>query len=111
MRALSRINRSTLIARLNWVEEPGRMKKIVIWWGGLENNGKEGSAHASDTPGDRPLKEVMGLLLSAPILLAFLFWVCLAVFHDGIAYFSVAALDQLFAVPLAAAPSARRTAR
>lgn len=39
MRALSRINKSTLIARLNWAEEPGRARRIVIWWGGLENNG------------------------------------------------------------------------
>jgi hypothetical protein len=39
MRALSRINKSTLIVRLNWAEEPGRSKRIVIWWGGLENNG------------------------------------------------------------------------
>jgi amino acid transporter len=39
MRALSRVNKSTLITRLNWVNEPGQRKRIVIWWGGLENNG------------------------------------------------------------------------
>ena len=39
MGALSKINKSTLIARLNWVHEPGRSKRIVIWWGGLEHNG------------------------------------------------------------------------
>jgi hypothetical protein len=39
MRALTRINKSTLITRLNWVHEPGQRQRIVIWWGGLENNG------------------------------------------------------------------------
>ena len=39
MRALSRVNKSTLITRLNWVHEPGQRRRIVIWWGGLENNG------------------------------------------------------------------------
>jgi hypothetical protein len=39
MRNLSEINKSTLITRLNWVHEPGQRKSIVIWWGGLENNG------------------------------------------------------------------------
>jgi amino acid transporter len=38
-RALSRIHKSTLITRLNWVQEPGQRQRIVIWWGGLQNNG------------------------------------------------------------------------
>ena len=38
-RALSRIHKSTLITRLNWTQEPGQEQRIVIWWGGLENNG------------------------------------------------------------------------
>ena len=39
MRALSRVNKSTLITRLNWLHEPGQQRRIVVWWGGLENNG------------------------------------------------------------------------
>ena len=39
MRALSRLKKSTLITRLNWTGEPGQGRRIVIWWGGLENNG------------------------------------------------------------------------
>jgi len=39
MRALSRVHKSTLITRLNWAHEPGQRQRIVIWWGGLENNG------------------------------------------------------------------------
>ncbi|MCZ6636359.1 MAG: Na-K-Cl cotransporter [bacterium] len=39
MRALSRAGKSTIIARLNWAFEPGQEKRIVVWWGGLENNG------------------------------------------------------------------------
>ncbi len=38
-RALSRVHKSTLITRLNWVQEPGQQQKIVVWWGGLEHNG------------------------------------------------------------------------
>ncbi len=38
-RALSRIHKSTLITRLNWAQEPGQRQRIVVWWGGLENNG------------------------------------------------------------------------
>jgi amino acid transporter len=39
VRALSGIHKSTLIARLNWKLEPGQGQRIVVWWGGLENNG------------------------------------------------------------------------
>lgn len=39
MRGLSRVGKSTLIARLNWAHEPGQRKQIDLWWGGLENNG------------------------------------------------------------------------
>ena len=38
-RALSRIHKSTLITRPNWLHEPGQERRIVVWWGGLENNG------------------------------------------------------------------------
>jgi len=38
-RALSKVGKSTLIARLNWAHEPGQRKRIDLWWGGLENNG------------------------------------------------------------------------
>ena len=39
MRALSRVEKSTLITRLNYLHEPGQQRRIVVWWGGLENNG------------------------------------------------------------------------
>lgn len=39
MRGLSKVGKSTLIARLNWAHEPGQEKRIDLWWGGLENNG------------------------------------------------------------------------
>ncbi len=38
-RGLSKVGKSTLIARLNWAHEPGQEKRIDLWWGGLENNG------------------------------------------------------------------------
>jgi hypothetical protein len=38
-RALARVGKSTLIARLNWAHGPGRRKRIDLWWGGLQNNG------------------------------------------------------------------------
>jgi len=39
MRALSNVGKSTIIARINWSHEPGRQKRIDLWWGGLQNNG------------------------------------------------------------------------
>lgn len=39
LRALSRAGKSTLIVRLNWGYEPGSIKRIDLWWGGLQNNG------------------------------------------------------------------------
>ena len=39
MRAMSYARKNTIIARLNWAHEPGREKRIDIWWGGLQNNG------------------------------------------------------------------------
>ncbi len=39
IRGLSKAGKSTLIARLNWRHEPGRQKRIDLWWGGLQNNG------------------------------------------------------------------------
>ncbi|MEN8150971.1 MAG: Na-K-Cl cotransporter [Planctomycetota bacterium] len=39
LRAVSRAGKSTIITRLNWAHEPGRDKRIDIWWGGLQNNG------------------------------------------------------------------------
>jgi amino acid transporter len=39
MRAVSRAGKSTIITRVNWAHEPGREKRIDIWWGGLQNNG------------------------------------------------------------------------
>jgi amino acid transporter len=39
MRAISRVGKSTLIARINWAHEPGQQKLIDLWWGGLQNNG------------------------------------------------------------------------
>ena len=39
MRAVSKTGRSTVIVRLNWRHEPGRKKRVDLWWGGLQNNG------------------------------------------------------------------------
>jgi amino acid transporter len=39
MRAMSYAGKSTILSRLNWAHEPGREKRIDIWWGGLQNNG------------------------------------------------------------------------
>ena len=39
MRGLSKVGKSTLIAKLEWAHEPGQEKRIDLWWGGLENNG------------------------------------------------------------------------
>ncbi len=38
-RALARVGKSTLIAKLNWAHEPGQKMRIDLWWGGLQNNG------------------------------------------------------------------------
>ncbi len=39
LRAVSHAGKNTVITRLNWLHEPGREKRIDIWWGGLQNNG------------------------------------------------------------------------
>jgi amino acid transporter len=39
VRALSMLKKSTIIARLNWQIEPGRRKRIDIWWRGKQRNG------------------------------------------------------------------------
>ncbi len=39
MRAMSKAEKSTVIARLNWAHEPGQEKRIDIWWRGLQQNG------------------------------------------------------------------------
>ena len=39
MRAMAYAGKNTIITRLNWAHEPGREKRIDIWWGGLQNNG------------------------------------------------------------------------
>ncbi|MEL7060194.1 MAG: Na-K-Cl cotransporter [Acidobacteriota bacterium] len=39
IRALGRVRKSALIARLAWRVEPGARPRIDVWWGGLENNG------------------------------------------------------------------------
>ncbi|MBT3604550.1 MAG: amino acid permease [Candidatus Latescibacteria bacterium] len=38
-RGLSRAGKSTIIARINEGLEPKHENRIVVWWGGLENNG------------------------------------------------------------------------
>ena len=45
-------------------------------------------------------RKVAKLLFSPPILLAFVFWVFIALAHSGVAYFSVSALDRLFNISL-----------
>lgn len=39
VRAMSRLKKSTIIARLNWQLEAGRRKRIDIWWRGKQRNG------------------------------------------------------------------------
>jgi len=39
MRGVSRAGKSTIIARLGGGLSPDRIKQIIVWWGGLENNG------------------------------------------------------------------------
>jgi hypothetical protein len=39
LRAVTRAGKSTVITRIQWAHEPGRDKRIDIWWGGLQNNG------------------------------------------------------------------------
>jgi amino acid transporter len=39
VRALSKVGMSTVIVRLNGGPEPGREKRIDLWWGGLQHNG------------------------------------------------------------------------
>jgi hypothetical protein len=38
-RAASNAGKSTIITRLNWAHEPGREKRIDIWWRGRKRNG------------------------------------------------------------------------
>jgi hypothetical protein len=39
VRALSKMKKSIVIARLNWSHEPGQEKRIDIWWRGKQRNG------------------------------------------------------------------------
>jgi hypothetical protein len=39
MRAISQINKSTILARLPQAEGPAHRQRIDVWWGGLQNNG------------------------------------------------------------------------
>ncbi|MDX1645342.1 MAG: hypothetical protein R3244_13390, partial [Thermoanaerobaculia bacterium] len=39
VRGLAKAGKSTLITRLDWRHEPGRERRIDLWWGGLEHNG------------------------------------------------------------------------
>ncbi|MCD4748634.1 MAG: amino acid permease [Thermoanaerobaculales bacterium] len=39
MRGVSNAGKSTVIARVNWAHEPGREKRIDLWWGGRQHNG------------------------------------------------------------------------
>ena len=39
MRAVSNAGKSAVIARVKWANEPGRQKRIDLWWGGRQNNG------------------------------------------------------------------------
>ena len=39
LRAVARVGKSTLIARMPVGIEPAPEKRIDLWWGGLENNG------------------------------------------------------------------------
>lgn len=39
VRQLSHLKKCTIIARLNWKDEPGRQRRIDIWWRGKQRNG------------------------------------------------------------------------
>lgn len=39
MRAVSNSGKAMVIARTKWAHEPGREKRIDLWWGGRQNNG------------------------------------------------------------------------
>jgi len=39
MRAVSNAGKAMVIARTKWAHEPGREKRIDLWWGGRQNNG------------------------------------------------------------------------
>jgi hypothetical protein len=39
LRAMSKMKKSTIIARLKWTIEPGQQKQIDIWWRGKQRNG------------------------------------------------------------------------
>jgi len=39
MSSVSRMGKSTIIARTKWAHEPGQEMRIDIWWRGLQNNG------------------------------------------------------------------------
>jgi amino acid transporter len=39
MRAISRVGKSTIIVRSQWIPAPDRNRRIDLWWGGLQNNG------------------------------------------------------------------------
>ena len=39
MRAVAKVGKNTIIARINWAHEPGQRKRFDLWWGGLQNNG------------------------------------------------------------------------
>jgi hypothetical protein len=39
MQAVSKTGKSTIISHVKWAHEPGKDKRIDIWWRGLKNNG------------------------------------------------------------------------
>ncbi len=39
MRKVHQLGKSTIITRLKWAHEPGRQKRIDVWWRGMQNNG------------------------------------------------------------------------
>lgn len=54
------------------------------------------------SPGtNKSLKQTIGLLVSLPILMGFVFWLFISVAHTGVSYFSVSAFDQMYGMSLA----------
>ena len=72
----------------------------------LENNSETAAKPTTIELQGSDWRKIATLLFSPPILLAFLFWVLIALAHSGVAYFSVSALDRLFNISLTMSNSA-----
>lgn len=69
-----------------------------------DGSSKEEKAQAKEA--QLSLRVTATVLLSLPILMGFMFWFLVSFAHKGVSYFSVAAFDQLYGMPLATANAA-----